>query len=153
MKKNKKILLLILSIVLIAAAFVFYKMKEKPATSNDSEAIAEFTANNFILGLDTSQLRLSKVYMDKNIAITGIIKEMNEKTYNLIIDAGSDAYINCSFDSTQFTQCKSAFSIGKETNIKGIYYGCDGFEKSDDLMDLMPTEKTALLKTCCINKK
>jgi folate-dependent tRNA-U54 methylase TrmFO/GidA len=91
--------------------------------------------------------------MDKNIAIKGIIKEMNEKTYNLIIDAGKDAYINCSFDSTQFTQYKSAFVLGKEANNKGIYYGCDGFEKTDDLMELMPVEKSALLKTCCINKK
>ncbi len=153
MKKNKVILYTALSIVLLSAVFVFYKLKQKPATSKDSEAIAELSASELIMGLDTSQLRLSKVYMDKNIAIKGIIKEMNEKTYNLIIDAGKDAYINCSFDSTQFTQYKSAFVLGKEANIKGIYYGCDGFEKTDDLMELMPVEKSALLKTCCINKK
>jgi hypothetical protein len=154
MKKWKKILLSLFFVGIASAGIILYLATKKPATAEDSKPIAEFSAVNFISKLDSSHQIISARYMDKNISIEGNIKEVNAAQYSLVFDGGADAIITCTFDSAIFSKNSNQFIVGKSTKVKGIYFGCDGFEKteSDDLMDLLPQQKTAMLKTCAVHE-
>jgi hypothetical protein len=150
MKKWKKVTLIFLAIGLIAGAIVFYVATKKPKTAADSKPIKEMLATDLINELSNNQHATDSAYMFKNIAVKGKVKEINGT--NIIIEAGESAFVNCSFDSTAFEVIKNTIKSGAEVNIKGIYYGCSGFDpKSDDDLDLMPIQKEAKLKTCGIN--
>lgn len=154
MKKWKKILLSLFFIGILSAGIILYLATKKPATAEDSEPIAHFYAENFISKLDSNHQIISSRFMDKNISIEGTVKEVNNAQYSLVIDGGADAIITCTFDSTIFSENSTQFVSGKSTRVKGIYFGCDGFEKpeSTDLMNLLPQQKTAMLKTCAVDK-
>ncbi len=150
MKKWKKVLLILFVIGLVAGAIVFYVATKKPATAADSKPIKEMLASDLINELSTNKQLTDSAYMFKNIAVKGKVKEINGT--NIIIEAGESAFVNCSFDSTAFEEIKSTIKSGAEVNVKGIYYGCSGFDpKSDDDLDLIPVEKDANLRTCGIN--
>jgi hypothetical protein len=154
MKKWKKILWAIVAIGLVSAAVILYFATKKPATAEDSEPIAQFSTTAFIQQLSENNASVSAKFMDKNIAVSGSIKEVNPSQCSLVLDAGNDAIVTCTFDSAVFAKYASTFTQGKTTQIKGIYFGCDGFEKSDsdDMMDLLPQQKSAMMKTCAIHK-
>jgi hypothetical protein len=152
MKKWKKIILYLFVLGIVSAVVVFYIATKRPPTAADSKPFKELEATALINELDTSAGRCSVNYMDKNIAVSGIIKSIDTSTANVIIDAGSSCYINCSFDSTCFKNCMNTLAVGKKASIKGIYFGCEGFEKkSEDEFDMLGSEKNAKLKACAIN--
>jgi hypothetical protein len=153
MKKWKRNLLIIFVIGLIASLYVFYIATKKPASGVESKPLVTMKASELISSLDSNPVLINKKYMFKNIAISGKIKEINVKGSNVIIDAGNMAIVNCSFDSLAFVKSIPFLKMGEEVNVKGIYYGCDGFEeKTADDLELLPSEKTAMLRTCGINK-
>ena len=154
MKKWKKIAWSIFAIGVVSAAVILYFATKKPATAEDSEPVAKFSTTEFIEKLNANQATVSATYMDKNIAVSGNVIEVNKDQCSLVLDAGNNAIITCTFDSIVFAKHAATFEKGKPTSIKGIYFGCDGFEKSDstDMMDLLPQQKSAMLKTCSVNK-
>lgn len=154
MKNWKKILLSLLFIGISTAAIILYCAMKKPATAVDSEPVASFSSSGLLTKLDSGYKIISARYMDKNISVTGTIKEVNLLQSSLVLEAGSEGIITCTFDSTLFSSYGNQFAVGKSAKIKGIYFGCDGFEKSEesDLMDLLPQQKTAMLKTCAIHE-
>ena len=154
MKKWKKIMLSIVFVGIASAGIILYFATKKPATAEDSEPTAAFSAVDFISNLDSGYQTVSARYMDKNISIEGNIKEVNLAQSSIVMDAGNEAIITCTFDSTLFSSYKNRFAEGKSAKIKGIYFGCDGFEKSDadDMMDLLHQQKIAMLKTCAIHE-
>lgn len=151
MKNWKRNLLIIFIIGLVAAGYVFYIATKKPPTGVEGKPVDTMKASELISIIDSNSVIANKKYMYKNIAISGKIKDI--KSHNVFIDAGNRAIINCSFDSLAFVNSIPFLKIGEEINVKGIYYGCDGFEeKTADDIELLPTEKTAMLRTCGINK-
>lgn len=119
----------------------------KPATAAESKPIASFSSIDFITALEKDTTS-SKKYMDKNVAISGNVKEVSDQ--KVILEAGESASVVCTFDSTDFVKLKGNFTNGKTIKLKGIFYGFDKTE--DDGMGLIPAEKTAYLKTCFINQ-
>lgn len=151
MKKWKRNLLLLLVIGLIAGVFVFYYAFRKPATAADSKPVKEMTAVELFNALDSNFKFTDSSYMDKNIAIKGIIKEIDSTNKHIFIEGGAAKLVNCSFDSTEFAKINSVTKPGDNINLKGIYAGCDGYGSNDDGMDLIPSDKIAQLKTCSPN--
>jgi len=151
MKKWKKILLTILVIGLIAGVCIFFYATKKPATAADSKPVKEMTAFELFNSLDSNFHLTDSAYMDQNIAIKGIIKEIDSANKHIFIEGGEAKLINCSFDSTEFTKLNTAMKVGNNINIKGIYSGCEGYNNADDGMDLIPSDKIAQLKTCSPN--
>lgn len=152
MKKWKKILLTLFVIGLATAIVVFYIITKKPPTAADSKPVKEITATELFNSLD-SNFRLSdSMFNNKNIAVKGIVKEIDSINKHIFIEAGEAKLINCSFDSLEFTKIKSSIKLGGGVNIKGIYTGCDGYDNGDDGMDLIPSDKIVLLKTCSTNQ-
>ena len=155
MKRWKRNLLILFIIGLVTAGIILYIATKKPAKGIDGKPVKVFNASELIMSLDSNSTSTSKKYMFKNIGIIGKIKEVDISRSNIIIDAGSSATVNCSFDSLAFVNSKSFLKIGEVINVKGIYDGCDGFDKknTDDDLDLIPTEKTAMLRTCGLNNQ
>lgn len=91
------------------------------------------------------------MYKDKNIAVEGKIKQMNEGA--ILLEAGPSDNISCTFDSSTFVQNKDRFIVGSFVKIKGIYFTNEGFNvaasEDDMLSDL---GKTIKLKTCAVNE-
>ena len=153
MKTWKKIVLTLFVIILIAGGYVFYKVTKKPPTAADSKPIKEMKATTLFMELDSNFKKVDSFYINKNVGISGTIKEIDVDSKHVFIDAGDLRSINCSFDSTEFSKLKTSLKIGSKINIKGIYSGCDGCDKSaaDDGMDMLSTDKIAQLKTCTLN--
>lgn len=154
MKKWKKNLLILFVIGLISVAVVVYIATKKPVSGADSKPVAEMKADVLYAELNNNHQKFDSIYNNKNIAITGTIKEIDEATAHVFIQGVESFSINCSFDSAHFVKIKSALKIGTVTSIKGIYTGCDGFDLSanNDELDMLSGEKSAQLKTCGINQ-
>jgi hypothetical protein len=152
MKKWKKILLTLFVVGLASAIVVFYIVTKKPPTAADSKPVKEMTAIELFNSLDSSFHFSDSIFNNQNIAVNGIVKEIDSVNKHIFIEAGEAKLINCSFDSLAFTEIKSSIKVGGGVNIKGIYTGCDGYDNGDDGMDLIPTDKIVLLKTCSVNQ-
>ena len=153
MKKWKKGLLVLFLVGLVTGGYVFYIVTKKPPTAADSKPIKEMKATSLFMELDSNFKKVDSCYINQNIAVSGTIKEIDTVSKHVFIDAGTSCSINCSFDSTEFSKLKATLKVGNAINIKGIYSGCDGCDKSaaDDGMDMLSTDKIAQLKTCTLN--
>ena len=151
MKKWKKILLILFVIGLATAIVVFYIVTKKPPTAADSEPVKEMTATELFNALDSNFRFSDSIFNNQNIAVKGIIKEIDSTNKHIFIEGGEAKLINCSFDSLEFVNIKKSIKLGGSVNIKGIYAGCDGYDNADDGMDLIPSDKIAQLKTCSQN--
>jgi hypothetical protein len=151
MKKWKKVLLTLFVIGLISAIVVFYIITKKPLTAADSKPVKELTATELFNSLDSNFRFSDSIFNNQNIAVKGIVKEIDSTNKHVFIEAGEAKLINCSFDSVEFSKIKSNIKLGGGVNIKGIYTGCDGYNNADDGMDLIPSDKIAQLKTCSVN--
>jgi hypothetical protein len=152
MKKWKKILLSLFVIGLVTAIVVFYVITKKPLTAADSNPVKELTASELFNALDSNFHTTDSIFNNQNIAVKGVIKEIDSTNKHIFIEAGEAKLINCSFDSTEFANLKSNIKIGSIINIKGIYSGSEGYNNTDDGMDLIPSDKIAQLKTCSVNQ-
>jgi hypothetical protein len=152
MKKWKKILLTLFVIGLATAIVVFYLITKKPPTAADSKPVKEMTAIELFNALDSNFRMTDSMFNNQNIAVKGIIKEIDTANKHIFIEAAEAKLINCSFDSSEFANLKTSIKIGGQINVKGIYAGCDGYNVADDGMDLIPSDKIAQLKTCSSNK-
>ena len=152
MKKWKKILLTLFVIGLATAIVVFYIVTKKPPTAADSKPFKELTATELFNSLDSNFHLSDSIFNNQNIAVKGIVKEIDSVNKHIFIEAGEAKLINCSFDSAEFAKIKSNITLGGGVNIKGIYTGCDGYDNADDGMDLIPSDKIAQLKTCSNNQ-
>ena len=153
MKKWKKILLILFVVGLITGGYVFYIATKKPETAADSKPVKEMVAADLFKELDSAYKKVDSSYINKNIGVTGSVKEIDIVSMHVFIDAGDAASINCSFDSTEFAKIKSSLKVGNAIKIKGIYSGCDGCDKSasDDGLDMLSVDKIVQLKTCSLN--
>jgi hypothetical protein len=153
MKKWKKVLLILFVLGLITGGYVFYIATKKPPTAADSKPIKEMVAVGLFKELDSAYKQVDSCYKDKNIGVSGTIKEIDSASMHIFIDAGEACSINCSFNSTEFSKIKASLKVGNAIKIKGIYSGCDGCDKSasDDGMDMLSSDKIAQLKTCSLN--
>ena len=151
MKKWKKVLLTLFVIGLISAIVVFYIITKKPLTAADSKPVKELTATELFNSLDSNFRFSDSIFNNQNIAVKGIVKEIDSTNKHVFIEAGEAKLINCSFDSTEFDKIKSSIKLGGMVDIKGIYSGAEGYNNADEGMDLIPSDKIAQLKTCSVN--
>ncbi len=153
MKTWKKIVLTLFVIILIAGGYVFYKVTKKSPTAADSKPVKEMKATSLFMELDNNFKKVDSFYINKNIGISGAIKEIDVDSKHVFIDAGVSRSINCSFDSTEFSKLQASLKVGDAINIKGIYSGCDGCDHSaaDDGLDMLSADKIVQLKTCTLN--
>lgn len=143
----KKLFLALLILGLMAGGYGIYLWKKQPPTAQDSAADFILESGQLIRQLDSSTSAVSKKYMDKNLSISGVITQVDAG--QISIGAGENASVSCSFDSTYFAGIISRCQPGRPVQVKGIFYGAEGFDPpSDDDLDLIPTEKIARLKTC-----
>ena len=151
MKNWKKILLFLVVIGLIVGGIIFYKVTKRPPTAADSKPVKEMAATELFNSLDSNFHLTDSIYNNKNIGVSGIIKEIDTASKHIFIEGGEAKIINCSFDSTEFSKINN-IKIGNKINLKGIYSGCEGYGIANDGMDLIPSDKIAQLKTCSINQ-
>ncbi len=151
MKKWKKILLSLFVIGLVSAIVVFYVITKKPLTAADSKPVKIFSATELFNALDSNFHATDSIFNNQNIAVKGVVKEIDITNNHIFIEAGEAKLINCSFDSTEFDKIKSSIKLGGMVDIKGIYSGAEGYNNADDGMDLIPSDKIAQLKTCSVN--
>ena len=151
MKKWKKILLTLFVIGLATAIVVFYVITKKPLTAADSKPVKVMSATELFNALDSNFHATDSIFNNQNIAVKGVVKEIDITNNHIFIEAGEAKLINCSFDSTEFDKIKSSIKLGGIVNIKGIYSGAEGYNNADDGMDLIPSDKIAQLKTCSQN--
>jgi len=151
MKKWKKILLFFCMTGLVAGGIVFYFVTKRPDTAADSKPIREFTAVELFNELTKDHHLTDSLYKEKNIAVSGKVIDIKETT--VFMEAGPAATINCSFDSTTFSNNKALFLVGSTVNIKGIYSGSAGFDAVTDPDDMLAevAGKNVLLKTCALH--
>ena len=152
MKKWKKNLLILFVIGLIIAICVIFYATKKPPTAADSKPVKEMNASELFNALDSNFHATDSIFNNQNIAVKGVIKEIDTANKHIFIEAGEAKLVNCSFDSTEFSNIKSNIKLGGQINVKGIYSGCEGYDNADEGMDLIPSEKIAQLKTCTSNQ-
>lgn len=161
MKTFKKIIiaLVILGILGVAGVFAYLKFFDS-TKSGKSKADFSMQAVDLIHQLDSAKEGISKKYTDHVIAVTGNIKEMEEKQFNVTLSAGENAVINCTVDSADFVKNQSLLKPGAAITLKGVFRACDGFDKksepatdaSDDLLGGLESDKKAFLVKCFIEK-
>jgi hypothetical protein len=151
MKKSKKILLLLLFLGAVAGGAVYYMAMKEAPTAADSKPLKSFKADELIAEFEKNHLLADSLYKEKNIAVEGKLKQINEGA--IILEGGPSADISCTFDSVSFAQNKTNFTEGSVVKIKGIYFSCDGFAASASEDDMFADlGKIIKLKTCAINK-
>jgi uncharacterized FlgJ-related protein len=152
MKRRNKIILSIFIVLLTVVSVILYVATKKPKSGADSNAVVEMNATDFYNKLNTDYKKIDSLYLNKNIAISGKIKDINQA--HVFIEGSNDFLINCSFDSTNFEKINTKVKVGDIVSIKGIYSGCNGFDTGNiEGLDMLSGEKTAELKTCGINHK
>jgi hypothetical protein len=105
-----------------------------------------------IAAFENDRASSDSLYKNKNIGVSGKIKQVGNNSVTL--DAGASSEIICTFDSTSMATLKSGFAVGKAVQIKGIYDTNEGFDAnaSDEEDMLSDLGKTIKLKTCAINE-
>jgi uncharacterized protein (UPF0333 family) len=157
MKAIKKIIIVVVVLGLLVAGGVFAYLKFFDSTkSGNSKADFTMQATDLIHQLDSNKEGISKKYTDHVLAVTGKVKEIDEKQFNVILSAGENAIITCTVDSADFVKNQSL--LKKETSItmQGVFRACDGFDKkeqpveADDLLSGIDSEKKAVIVKCFI---
>jgi len=122
----KKYLKYLLLLVVIGGAFGFY-MYNKPH-QNMTKAVADLqiTATQIFTDFDTDESQANAKYLDKIVAISGIIKEISTDENgmtSLTLEAGSDMFgVICQMDNlTKHT--RTDFQEGEKVKMKGICTG------------------------------
>jgi tRNA_anti-like len=135
MKKNKKTLMLLVLIGVVALAVGTYAYNEYNRKAiNVAEANTDFTlsSNQLVQQFANKSQYYDSIYHSRIIEVTGAVKEIDtdEKGFHTIVigDSASSATIRCSLDSLQNTKIKGYGQL-KTITIKGIYTGFN----ADDL--------------------
>ncbi len=140
MKKYKKNLLLIATIVVACAVYGFYMYKKKPADVRKESAAYELTATSLVAAFNKDENSANKKYIDKVLAVKGKIagiKADSTGQATVFLDSGDPmASVTCSFYPDEIAAAKTLHQ-GDEVTIKGR---CTG-----KLMDVV-------LNKCSINK-
>ena len=86
MQKWKKILLTLFVIGLATAIVVFYVITKKPLTAADSKPVKVMSATELFNALDNNFLATDSIFNNQNIAIKGVVKEIDITNNHIFIE-------------------------------------------------------------------
>lgn len=128
---NKKGYLIL--VILIVIAGVIYAFREFNRTNKDLKNVnPDFTTNmnSLVAAFDKDSSSFYKKYIDKVIAVSGVVKSIDMEGSPVIIslgEAGSMSSVKCSMDSSYADDYK-ILKEGNQVAIKGICIGASSDE-------------------------
>ena len=142
----KKLLVIGLVLVAIAAGIYWYVATEKFSDTKDRKAAFTVNAIDFIREFEKSDSTANRKYADKIITVNGIISEIEaaDTTVNIkFVDTTSGAYAIFAFQEQHLAEAKTV-KVGDSVSIKG---SCSGGVFS-------PRRKITMInfKRCALNK-
>lgn len=142
----KKLLLVGLILIGIAAAIYWYIATEKFADTKDRQAAFTVNATDFIREFEKDDKAANKKYAEKIITVNGIVSEIEaaDTTVNIkFIDTTSGSYAIFAFQERYIAEAKT-LKVGDTASIKG---SCSG----GILSEILGTESITF-KRCTLNK-
>ena len=142
----KRLLLVGLILIGIAAATYWYIATEKFADTKDRQAAFTVNAIDFIREFEKDDKAANKKYADKIITVNGIVSEIEaaDTTMNIkFIDTTSGSYAIFAFQEQYISEAKT-LKVGDSASIKG---SCSG----GVLSEILGTEFITF-KRCTLNK-
>jgi len=122
----KKVLLSLLVIALIGAGFGYYQWN-KPHENMDTRKVDNAVeANAFLQEFTTDETAANAKYLDKAVAVTGIVREVDKsddgKDIKVILSADSDFGVVCVLDPLS-KHARTDFPAGEKVTFKGLCSG------------------------------
>lgn len=121
-----KKVLIALAVLLVAGAAVGFYLWNKPH-ENMERAKADMTlqAAQLFAEYNTDQAAADAKYLDKTVAVKGVVKEVNkdEGSVKILLETGSDFNVLCTLDELS-QHARTDFPIGEKVTFKGK---CTGF--------------------------
>ena len=142
----KKLLLVGLILIGVAAASYWYIATEKFADTKDRQAAFTVNAIDFIREFEKDDKAANKKYADKIITVNGIVSEIEaaDTTMNIkFVDTTSGSYAIFAFQEQHIAETKTV-KVGDSVSIKG---SCSG----GILSEILGTESITF-KRCTLNK-
>lgn len=128
----KKKILIVLIVIIAISAFVIYKMYNKPHVNiEDAKSEVVITASDFFDAFSTDEANANATYLDKIVAVSGIITEIefDEEKAIVSLQTNDDFGTVLCHLSENASQKIEAFKVLDTITLKGI---CTGF-----LMDVV----------------
>lgn len=130
--KTKKLILLIVTAIVFAAAVIIYLQWNKPHKNVKDAVASEVAAADLYNIYIADSVKAKSLYTDKVIQVSGEIAKLsfNQQAQQLILikTAVAGAYINCTME-----QIATGYNAGDKIIIKGI---CSGYISGDIEMGL-----------------
>jgi tRNA_anti-like len=146
--KNKKILLLIISVALLVGAFYAYREYNRPPVDTASATPdAELTGAELVAAFEQDEPGSTARFAGKLIRVTEVLSDYSaDETglYTLVLGAGqSSTVVRCSMDSA-FSVTATPVTKGEKITLQGV---CSGYNK-DELLG-----SDVILVRCSLIKK
>jgi hypothetical protein len=121
----KKILLSLLAVGLIGAAYGYYLWNKPHEDMGAAKAAVTLSAAQLLGEYTTDETAANGKYLGQTIAVNGTVKESAEEggTVKVMLDAGDENFgVYCTLDSA-FQHPRKVFPVGESVTLKGK---CDG---------------------------
>lgn len=122
----KKIIFIGLTLLIIAAAGVYFYTFKKPARTAASEKeVYTMSASELVSNFEDDENAANAKYLNQVIKVYGTVVSVSESDNNITVllkESDSNAGVSCSFEKKGFE--KSKVPRGQKVFIKGI---CSGF--------------------------
>jgi hypothetical protein len=122
----KKIAIISIPIIAIAAIYGYREFNRKPADVSNLKPQVTITVDSIIAAYENDEAKANTLFLGKTILVNGIIVEMNNQQDTLLnVIMGNEGLhnVSCVLDNGQLENYKK-YSVGKPVSIKGI---CTGF--------------------------
>ncbi len=122
----KKIAIVSIPIIVIAAIYGYKEFNRKPADLLDIKPQVTITVDSIVAAYENDEAKANAQFLGKTILVNGIIAEMNNQQDTLLnVILGNEALhnVSCLLDKGQLQFFKK-YNVGKPIAIKGI---CTGF--------------------------
>lgn len=150
MKKNKKTLMLLVLIGVVALSvgtYAYYEYNRKAINVADANIDFTLSSKDLIQQLTNKPQLFDSIYHSKILEVIGAVKNIDtdENGFHTVVigDSASSSSIRCSLDSVQDTKFKELGQL-KIITVKGIYTGFN----ADDL----GIGSDVILSRCVIEK-
>lgn len=143
----KRIILLVVLIVLIAAGWYGYKLYTgKVPSLTDVKTDASITAVDLISAFEKDSASANKQFLGKILEVQGLVKSLDTTSATIAIgDTASTSSVRCSMDSA-FVKSIAGLNQGSTVTIKGA---CTGFMPDETGLGL---GSDVVLNRCVLKK-
>ncbi len=125
-KKTRNIIYLLVFVLVLLVYGLYNFTKTKDIDTLIAEPMLELTAEDLISYLELHKNTNDKQYLEKVIAIKGVVKEINNlnERHTILLKGGKDdaTLIICDMNPSQSIEFKK-LKPGDTVNVKGIYKG------------------------------